>query len=238
MKNIVILHGYTLAETGEDTINRDGIVQVAKFHDWYHVMEGHESRLGRIPTALDLARHLKADHLIFTTGASREPNGKWEAEVIYEITQRYYKRLLSQFPHRFNKRTWRSEQAYRRWLEGIARFDTTSKNTSECLQVVQQMIRQDVLQRRERVMVYNVSSANHMPRILRDAGVAFKIGTHDAPLLQYVTMIGVPAETCYGERFVGDTKVDDLGRSLFTKAELRVEFMREFNISKGVQEYE
>lgn len=239
MKHVVILHGYGLRHDpltiAED---REGSPLTTTNGDWLSVVWGVNGYLGRLTMALWLARMLGA-LLVITTGASRRStDGRWEAEVIYELAKNSYDDLHRDFPHRFSKRTWNSREAYQSWLARITSLETKSKNTSECLRIVQAMLRNDVLHRREQAVVYNVSSPNHLPRVMRDAATVFRIGTEGAPSRQLITLAGIPSETNYGLKTVESTKVDDLGGMLFTKAELRAEFMREFNIGSGVQESE
>ncbi len=232
MKHVVVLHGYGLRHdpltVAED---RDGSPLTPKDGDWLSVVWGVNGHLGRLTTALWLARHLGA-LLVMTTGASRRStDGRWEAEVIYELAKNSYDDLHRDFPHRFTKSTWNSREAYQSWLARVTSLETKSRNTSECLRVVQAMVRNDILHRRERAILYNVTSPNHLPRVMRDAATAFRIGTEGAPSRQLITLAGVPSETNYGLRTVESTKVDDLGNTLFTREEWSAR-------QTGVQEFE
>ena len=53
-------------------------------------------------------------------------------------------------------------------------------------------------------MLHLVTSANHVPRVLRDATLAFAD-------LANVVLTGVPAHTCYGGKAVADVEIRDLG---------------------------
>lgn len=239
---IVHIGGYNLREIpGLETVNKAGTPQQMTDGDWERTCMGDPDtyQLGRVPMGLWVARTFSADTIVWSTGCSRRvSDGKTEAEVTYEMARDRYHDLHGFFPHRFSKRTWRTEEAYRAWLTRVSVFDNVSRNTSESMEVLRTKIKEAV-HRSQHVVVYLVSSANHSPRVLRDGELAFDIGSLASSFKQYVTLCAIPAETNYGKGMVQNTKVDDLGKSLFTRAELRAEFMREFNISEqGINEGE
>lgn len=201
---------------GLETVNRAGAPQRATDGDWDHVCWGDADtyQLGRIPMGLWVARNFLADTIVWSTGCStRVADNKSEAEVMYEVARERYLDLYGFFPHRFTKRTWRTEAAYHAWLTRVSVFDNVSRTTSESMTVLRTKIRESV-RATTPVIIYLVSSANHMPRVLRDAELAFDIGTTTARFMQRVTLFAIPAETNYGKGMVQDTKVDDLGRML------------------------
>ncbi len=227
MRQIEILthiSGYNLREIPKlKTVNKAGEPQLMTDGDWEHACMGDAdtNQLGRVPMGLWVARKFGAKTVIFSTGCSRRvSDGKSEAEVTYEMARERYHDLHGFFPHRFSKRMWSTEQAYHSWLTRVSVFDNVSKNTSESMQVLQTKVL-EAKHRRQHVVVFLVTSANHAPRVLRDAELAFGIGTASAAasFKQFVTLCSIPAETNYGKRQVQDVKVDDLGNSLFTRKE-------------------
>ena len=128
---------------------------------------------------------------------------------MYETAHGRYADLHKMFPHRFSTRTWSSMNAFDTWLSRRSAFDTTSKNTTESLHVAYRMIR-DVA-KSERALVYFVSSANHLPRVMRDACDVLGVGSPNDPVRQRLTLLGVPSETCYGNLSVRATMVRDRG---------------------------
>ncbi len=208
MQKVVHVNGYNLRELSTRlVVNRQGAVMEPVFSDWEEVCWGKGAQLGRIPMALWLARTIDASHLIWSTGCSRMASGAWEAEVLYLTARERFEQLHAQFPHRFTKSTWRTRDAYCAWLERISRFDTTSADTLGSMNVAYKLL----LDIRGRVMFYTVSSANHVPRVGRDAANVFGIGTGDAPAMQRIALCTVFAETNYGGKTVRDTIVKDLG---------------------------
>lgn len=217
MKKIVHISGYNLREMkGVPSINRSGALQQVTDGDWHHVCWGDTDKyqLGRIPMGLWAARHFIADTIVWSTGCSRRTSdNKSEARVTYETAYDNYLDLHGNFPHRFSKRTWRTEQAYHSWLTRHSVFEETSSNTIQSMNALRQMIRDDI-GKSEHVIVYLVSSANHLPRVLRDAELAFDIGSTTASFMQRVTLCAIPAETNYGKGQIQDLQIDDLGKTL------------------------
>ncbi len=209
MRSIVHISGYTLAEMPDtDAYSRDNLALTGRIKDWEEVCWGKSTLLGRIPMGLWLARHFDAD-VIWSTGASKREDDRWEAQVLADTAKERYERLHRQFPHRFTKRTWNSRDAFESWMLRRSMFDTTSRNTSESMAIARNLISD--IARRERVFAYFVTSANHLPRVMRDAEQAFGIGIGSSPFLSRVTLFGVPSETNYGGSYVASTVVRDLG---------------------------
>lgn len=242
VERIVHISGYNLREIrGLETLNKANQPQLVTDGDWEHSCWGDPDnyQIGRVPMGLWMARTFLANTVVWSTGCSkRASDGKSEAEVMFEMARERYADLNGFFPHRFTKRTWSSEQSYRSWLSSVSVFDNVSRTTSESMNVLRTKV-SEAIHRSQHVIVFLVSSANHAPRVLRDGELAFDIGLSDTRFKQYVTLAAVPAETNYGGRRVHDTKIDDLGRTLFTRAELRAEFMREFGLDEqGIAESE
>ena len=220
MIKIVHISGYTLGESKHAALDHKGNpTRQGHFGDWNEVCWGNTKtlQLGRIPMALSLARAVKADKIIWSTGAtSRAADGKSEAAVMLERAYEGYVQLIQDFRHRFSGQTWRHEHTYWNWLRHVSLLDERSKNTSESMNVLRQMLWE--IAPRGSVMVYLVSSANHTMRVLRDAELAFDIGSLDSRFAQRVTLCAVPAETNYGERTVQHTIVDDRGTMYVPKS--------------------
>lgn len=222
VEKIVHISGYNLREVkGLETVNKAGEPQLMTDGDWEHSCMGDAdtNQLGRVPMGLWVARTFLADTVVWSTGCSRRlSDGKSEAEVTYEMARDRYHDLHGFFPHRFSKRTWRTEDAYHSWLTRVSVFDNVSRNTGESMQILRTKVREAV-HRSQHVVVFLVSSANHAPRVLRDGALAFDIGSTAASFKQYVTLCAIPAETNYGTGQVQDVKIDDLGKSLLTRQE-------------------
>lgn len=211
---IVHVNGYSLAEIpGKKAHDQLGKRAVCRFGDWERVCWGNRTvgTLGRIPTALFLARTIGARRIIWSTGATREQDGIFESEYLYERALGSYEALMGDFPHRCTPALWKNEKSYRAWLRRISELETDSTNTPTSMMRAYEIVRDRY--KNEDVMFYTVSSANHLPRVLRDACVAFGIGTrpggHSSGLPRVV--VAVPAETNYGGVTVSETVVRDLG---------------------------
>ncbi len=95
MRHVVHCSGYSLAEQGPDTgvVKRDGAPARGRFHDWTEVCIGEPAagRLGRIPMAIAVAEIVRAELLIWSTGATyRGPLS--EAEVLMQAGLDYFRR--------------------------------------------------------------------------------------------------------------------------------------------------
>lgn len=209
MIRVVHVSGYTLAEEDvvQDVYDRNGRRVLGHYHDWERVCWGEggsEQRMGRIPMGIWLARVLKAEHLIWSTGCSRYPSGIWESERLYERANHSFEDLMRNFPKRFPRGMWHTEKAYRRWLDDISRFDTTSHNTATSMEAAALLVKEYV--GKHDAVVYLVSSGNHVPRVVRDAQQYFPIDGSGK-----ITLAAVPAETSYGKKDPSHTIVRDLG---------------------------
>lgn len=213
MRNIVHISGYTLAAMqGVPAMspNTDTLLPPST-NDWEEVCWGRDTLLGRIPMGLWLARKVRANRIVWSTGASRrQHDGKIESEVLYEMALQNYHNLRRQFPHRFSKSEWTSEGAYTRWLKDTRVFESNSKNTSQSMTALRALVT-DYVRPDEQVMIYLVSSANHAPRVLRDAQVAFAVGSKRSDTRYRVALAAVSAETNYAGKHTEDVIVRDLG---------------------------
>ncbi len=215
MKTIVHVSGYSLAEKSDvEAFTAAGVPLRVQYNDWEYVCWGSfaTQRLGRIPMALWLARTIRADALVWSTGATFGTDGKVsEAEYLYSYALSHYHRLCSEFPHRFTKKTWVSERAYQGWLKGMSVFDASSTDTLSSMDSLHRVAK-GIVRANEHAMVYLVTSANHAPRVLRDAEVVFGIGTCMLEGAARFTLCAVPAESNYGADRVYSVQVKDLSR--------------------------
>ena len=212
MRHIVHVSGYALAQHPQlhYVVDREGQPATGKFGDWEHVCWGDPSSgaLGRIPTALWYARQVAADRLVWSTGCQRIKDGAWEAEFFFERAMTSFERLQADFPHRFGKHWFPSSRRQRSWLGSITALDTESTITSASMEWLARYVRKEVT---GAVTVHLISSANHVPRVLRDAMKSFNYDYGEENFHQRVTLIGVPAETNYGRKWVHDVVIRDLG---------------------------
>lgn len=210
MAIIQIVHcsGYSLSENlNLEVSDRGGKPVRGKYGDWHYVMWGDAQKqlVGRIPMALWTARVLRAKHILWSTGCTRLGDGIWEAEHCYAVAEDSYTQLFKHFPNRFPRgMLWASERSYREWLHRTAVFDTESHNTMTSLEEAMLILKK--LVRRDKAFIHCVSSSNHVPRVLRDAIVAFNLDGSGS-----VTLSAVPAETTYGGKPASATIVRDLG---------------------------
>jgi hypothetical protein len=189
MKHIVHCSGYSLAEQGPDTraTRRDGMPAVGRFHDWTEVCIGDPAagRLGRIPMAIAVAEAVEAALLIWSTGATYLGTVS-EAEVMRRAALDYLER--GSLPTETIRR--------------ISALETESTDTRSSALEAARMV-----ERRfggEPLMLHLVTSANHAPRLAREAALAF------AQLPRVVLSI-VPAHTSYGRKRPEDAVIRDLG---------------------------
>ena len=216
---VVHCSGYSLAE--DPRISRDKLQcrsTEGKHRDWEYVCWGdpNTGALGRIPMTLWLARHVDADLIIWSTGASRIIGGDYEATVFLNRALQSFAELKRDFPNRFGDDWWSSEALYRNWIRAISTTEITSQYTSDSLIEARKI----VVERfgSKPVTLYSVSSANHAPRVLRDELIAFEYGKPSRSRRQNMTLCAVAAETCYGGGTIRDVQVDDLGTYLMRRS--------------------
>src|SRR5262245_13918706 len=98
---VVHCSGYSLAKTPR--ISRDKLQcrsTEGKYGDWEYVCWGdpNTGALGRIPMTLWLARHVDANLIIWSTGASRIVGGNYEATVFLNRALQSFAELKGTFP--------------------------------------------------------------------------------------------------------------------------------------------
>jgi hypothetical protein len=212
---LVHVNGLSLADDPRLTgvVNQHNEPMQGKFGDWEKVCWGDPAKglLGRIPTALRLARDINADRIVWSTGATRVKRQEVEAEVLYERAFTGYKKLAEDFPEYFTS-LWYTARAYRLCLQRTRVLDTQSTNTLTSLQWLAAYVRRE-FNAGEPIMVYSVTSANHTSRVARDIAIAFGYGTGSQPDHYWgrTTVSVVPAMTCYGEKNIHQVIVKDLG---------------------------
>ncbi|MFA6519679.1 MAG: hypothetical protein WCT41_02565 [Candidatus Paceibacterota bacterium] len=212
-KNVVFFLGYSLAE--DPNIPRNTIQYIGSegtHQDLPLVCWGDKETgaLGRLPMTIWLAQHIAADRIIWSSGSSRIKDGLYESEFFLDMALKSFSALKRDFPHRFNDAMWADETVYKQWLESRSICDTKSQFTQDGLVAARNIIADTY--NTNSVMFYAVSSANHAPRVLRDAFKVFE------GLQSKVTVCSVAAETCYGGATIKDTIVDDLGRFFVPKS--------------------
>lgn len=212
-KNVVFFLGYSLAE--DPNIPRNTIQHIESegtHQDLPLVCWGDKKTgaLGRVPMTVWIAQHVAADLIIWSSGSSRIKGGLYESEFFLDMARGSFSALKQDFPRRFNDLMWPNEAAYTQWLESKSVCDTKSQTTWDGLVAARDIIADTYST--DLVLFYAVSSANHAPRVLRDALKAFE------GLQSNVTVCSVAAETCYGGATVKDTIVDDLGRFFVPKS--------------------
>jgi hypothetical protein len=205
--------------------------------DWLHVNFGARfDGMGRVPAALLCAAHVQADRIIWSTGATYRaldgeivkrkcpgvvlppaPQGAFsEARETYALARKWLLRgAFRMFPEfeQFDLDELEARVAERSVLEE-ASYDTAT-SLMEAVRLINEVFEG------EPGVVYTVSSANHMPRVLRDAMAVWKHGRLRGVDLaktirnrHLVRVVAWPADSCYGDGEVQDTLVDDLGKSL------------------------
>lgn len=211
MKKIVHLSGYSLAEIpGMQSFDQAGKPLVGRSHDWEEVCWGNPmtAAMGRIPMAIWVATAIQADAIIWSTGCSRTEAGDYEAHFMHRRTLMHgYHGLRHDFPHRFAEQI--SQHEFERWLDRVSFFDAESTTTSTSMEIARELVQ--CQWGSIPAMIYFVSSANHLPRVSRDAMKAFGIGTEPGGRQNLITATFVAAETNYGKKLVTDTVVRDLG---------------------------
>ena len=216
---VVHCNGYSLAEDPRIPRNKLQCISTEGTHrDWEYVCWGdpNTGALGRIPMTLWLARHVDANLIIWSTGASRIIGGDYEATVFLNRALQSFAELKRDFPDRFGDDWWSSEALYRNWIRAISTTEITSQRTSDSFIEARKII-QDRSDSKP-LTLYSVSSANHAPRIFRDELIAFEHGTGLRSPRQNMTLCAVAAETCYGGGTIRDVQVDDLGTYLMLRS--------------------
>ena len=212
MRHIIHVSGYALAQDPklQNVVTQKGEAAKGKYGDWEHVCWGERATgaLGRIPMALWYANQVSANHIVWSTGCQRIKDGAWEAQVFFERAVRSFDQLREDFPHRFSGLWYEDETAYQHWLRSNAVLDIESTTTSTSMEWLVRYMRKNFT---GPTTVHLVSSANHVPRVLRDAMDAFNYDYRKESNRQRVTLVAVPAETDYGKKWVQDVKVLDLG---------------------------
>lgn len=193
LKHVVLLNGYSLAEhPGLAGIkNQKGEGVSGKSGDWEHVCLGTKEYPGRIPTVVQLARSLNATHLIWSTGATWKEEMS-EARFCYQMA----------FGDRNSSPYLDEYEVENGWLESISLFEERSTNTSGTMIEVKKVLEERFAD--ERIMLHLVSSANHMPRVMRDAIKVFD-------KMPNIILSGVPAGTSYGGKTPSDVVIYELG---------------------------
>jgi len=163
-----------------------------------------------------LARHVDADLIIWSTGASRIIGGDYEATVFLNRALQSFAQLKRDFPDRFGDDWWPSEALYQDWIRAISTTEITSQRTSDSFIEARKII-EDRFDSKP-LTLYSVSSANHAPRIFRDGLIAFEYGISLRSPSQNMTLCAVAAETCYGGGTIRDVQVDDLGTYLMRRS--------------------
>ncbi len=179
MKKIIIMHGYTVTH-----------------EDWDYVVFGDPKtgKLGRVTKALQLALTLPDCILLFSTGASKTPDGAIEADYTRQQTMGFlFERRYSEYPQ-FT--SFSSDDSPRFLVELVenALMDNESVNTWQTLEFVHKMLGDDIVNH----TLYHVSSLNHIPRI---SAYASRYFTEQQGLSVVNCM--VPADTAY---FHGSTE--------------------------------
>jgi len=185
--HVIFCNGYSLAEDpGVGPVKKRNLeLKSTSYGDWNKVCIGDGAGLGRIGRTLQLARLFPADVvIIWSTGATWI---NWASEAIMSFNT-----ALSMMPYPEHD-----------WLRNISILEEKSTNTFTSLENAREIIRhaewgQDLM------MLHLVSSANNMPRVMRDACKIFG-NVHN------IILSGVPAETSYGGKTPADVVIYELG---------------------------
>jgi hypothetical protein len=187
--HVVHCSGYSLAEKegAFDVVDRRGNSIQGKFGDWTHVCVGNPGAgvLGRIPMSLRVAKVFDADCIVWSTGATFQ-NGVSEAEVMMECALAHSQQ----------------QEISAVLLRRISLIENESVNTLTSMEFVARILAERFAGRS--LVLHLVTSANHAPRVSRDALVAFSATPR-------VILSIVPAHTCYGHKRPLDVLVRDLG---------------------------
>jgi len=189
MRHVVHCSGYSLAErSGVRPIvtNQQGLEVKGKFFDWDIVCLGHPDLgiYGRIPMAVHLAESLRAECLIWSTGATYL-SGVSEAEFMMNTGHDYLTR----------------KRQPAGWLQSVSVIERDSTNTFSSLRSAARIVRERFAT--AHIMLHLITSQNHAPRVARDAAIAFD---GDRSIILSV----VPAHTSYGGKSPSQVAVQDL----------------------------
>jgi hypothetical protein len=175
MRHIIHCSGYSLAENQRfhGVVNRQGEPVQGKYFDWDYVCLGDptRARLGRISMTLRLAAILKAECIIWSTGATYL-EGVSEAEVMMNTALSLGEQTGLSAP-----------------LKVISILEQKSKDTFGSMEAAA-----EILEARfggQEIMLHLVSSANHVPRLAREATIT--VGSQPNTFISVV-----PAHTSYG----------------------------------------
>jgi hypothetical protein len=189
VKHVVHCSGYSLAEKHPSGVTKStGEPLTGKFHDWEQVCIGDpvSGLLGRIPMALEISRSLEAVCLVWSTGATYLL-GTCEAEIMMQHALTYIQN---------------NHQSVNT-LQRISVIDNESINTATSMTVAARLIQERF--GNDPVMAHFVTSANHGPRLLRDALVAFA-GKRN------VIVSVVPSHTSYGHGSPSEVSIQELSQ--------------------------
>lgn len=200
-RHVVLYNGYSLAENPQlsGVTNKKGEPVTGKFGDWEHVCAEYSAEKvaggdlvytrGRIATALQVAAAVGAECIIWSTGSTWLPNGISEAEYSLELAYALLPLCC----------TTKTDD----WLSQISIVEKQSVNTATTMEYVRDLLHNHAVDRSP-VMLHLVSSANHMPRVMRDAIKVFG-------RMPNITLSGVPADTSYGGKTPADVVIYELG---------------------------
>jgi hypothetical protein len=211
-RKVVHCNGYSLAEDPRIPRNSLECISTEGTHeDWEYVCwdDASTQSRGRIPMTVWLAYQVDADLIIWSTGSSRIIRGDYEAEAFFKRALSSFEHLTKDFPNHFrNDLWWKTKVNFRRWLSRISTCETKSLRTHDSLIEAEKI----TINRfgTTPVILYSVSSANHVSRVMRDALRTFNSRS--------VTPAVVAAETCYGGGTVNNIQVDDLGTQLIRRS--------------------
>jgi len=210
---VVHVNGYGLHHGGVKGSVKLAEKRVPNFRDWMHVMYGEprNDSMGRVPKALLCARREEADAIVWSTGSSRSREGTIESEYLFNKAIEWYPRMLSDFPS--FRGLWASDKRFDAWMGARSSFDRKSMTTFESIEVLETIVREEMnVLPATSLKVISITSANHAPRVQRDLADRFDVGTGAPRYWSDITLHVVPAETNYGNKWVRDVVVQDLGK--------------------------
>lgn len=188
--HVVLFNGYSLLQhprIAGHVSTAPGVKAGPYYSDWEHVCLGTKEQPGRIPAAIALARELNADCLIWSTGAT------W----LGTISEARYCFEQAFGDDRYSPYLYEDEED---WLRRISFIEEKSTNTATTMVEVKKILR-DKFPDKE-IMLHPISSANHMPRVVRDMNAAFA----DMPNVHFPW-----ARTSYGGKTPADVVIYELG---------------------------
>lgn len=172
--------------------------------DWEHVVWGHprSQSLGRIPAALLVAYQRRPSLIIWNTGASQK-DGVKEGSYMLETAVKLIK--SNKLAHYFPQFDGIDRSEFVDYITQISLAEVDSMNTSEALANAVQFLVDSDGKTPMFDEVINVSSGNHVPRILRDCMIMWneKRGLLLRPS-------GYPADTNYAGGKVSDVGIKEL----------------------------